>query len=135
MQGKIELVVDPIDEKIEELSAVAAAWQKNRDRDRPSPSLRAAIIMVAEDLLGTVEFEKQRHAVDRAEPSPMEAPSSEERKIEVFQREVATLINRLSLENLSDTPDFILAEHLTDCLYQHSRIINKRENWYGRPSK
>jgi len=63
------------------------------------------------------------------------APSGEERKIEIFQKRLAGLINELSLENLCDTPDFILAEYLTDCLYQHARIINKRENWYGRPSK
>ena len=67
ISGTIELVVDPIDERIEELSAVAAAWQKNRDRNRPSPSLRAAIIMVAQDLLTAVGFEKQRHAVRSAD--------------------------------------------------------------------
>lgn len=57
IHGTIELVVDPVDEKIEELSAVTAAWQKNRDRNRPSPSLRAAIIMVAQDLLTTDQRE------------------------------------------------------------------------------
>lgn len=65
--GTIELVVDPVDEKIEELSAVTAAWQKNRDRNRPSPSLRAAIIIVAKDLLDAVEFDKQRHAISAAD--------------------------------------------------------------------
>lgn len=60
----IELVVDPIDERIEELSAVTAAWLKNRDRNRPSPSLRAAIIMVAKDLLSDVDFYAKRMKVD-----------------------------------------------------------------------
>ena len=67
ISGTIELVVDPVDEKIEELSAVTGAWQKNRDRNRPSPSLRAAIIMVAKDLLDAVEFEKQRHAISASD--------------------------------------------------------------------
>ena len=56
----IELVVDPIDERIEELSAVTAAWQRNRDKNRKSPSLRAAIIMVAKDLLSDIDFHAKR---------------------------------------------------------------------------
>ena len=50
MVGEIQLVVDPIDERIEELAAIASAWQKNRDRGRPSPMLRKAIIYAARDL-------------------------------------------------------------------------------------
>ena len=50
MIGEIQLVVDPIDERIEELAAITAAWQKNRDRKRPSPMLRKAIIYAARDL-------------------------------------------------------------------------------------
>ena len=41
------------------------------------------------------------------------------------------LINRLSLENGSDTPDFILAEYLTGCLAVFDRAVNKRTKWYG----
>lgn len=46
-----------------------------------------------------------------------------------FKRELADLINKYSLENLNDTPDFILAEYLTDCLFSFSNIIQKRTKW------
>lgn len=94
--------------------------------------------MMIQDMINAREAEETKPPVDSLVMPvgpDLETPSSEERKIEIFQRKLAALINELSLENLCDTPDFILAEHLTDCLYQHARIINKRENWYGRPSK
>ena len=45
-------------------------------------------------------------------------------------RELATVINRHSLENLSDTPDFILAEHLMACLEGFSRTSKERDRWH-----
>ena len=33
-----------------------------------------------------------------------------------LRKEIEQAINKYSLENGSDTPDFILAEYLTDCL-------------------
>lgn len=87
---------------------------------------------------GLLPSATRQKALDEIEPmdtfKKITGDGGEERKIEIFQRKLAALINELSLENLSNTPDFILAEHLTDCLYQHARIINKRENWYGRLS-
>ncbi|HXI77941.1 MAG TPA: hypothetical protein VNH21_12435 [Steroidobacteraceae bacterium] len=49
-----------------------------------------------------------------------------------FRREVETVINRYSRENSSDTPDFILAEYLTDCLAAFDKGVRERERWYGR---
>ena len=49
-----------------------------------------------------------------------------------LRAEIATAINRVSAENGSDTPDFILAEYLTDCLAAFDRAVSARENWYGR---
>lgn len=49
-----------------------------------------------------------------------------------FRKEIENLINSHSLENGSDTPDFILAEYLTDCLETFDKTIQKREKWYGR---
>ncbi|MBA1330138.1 hypothetical protein QQ73_02765 [Candidatus Endoriftia persephone str. Guaymas] len=48
--GKIIPITDDIDERLEELSAIAAAWQKNRDKKRASPMLRRALLMCAEEL-------------------------------------------------------------------------------------
>lgn len=49
-----------------------------------------------------------------------------------FERELAVLINKHSKENGSDTPDFILAKYLLDCLGAFNRAVDTRENWYGR---
>lgn len=48
-----------------------------------------------------------------------------------FETELEHLINRYSLENGSNTPDFILAEYLRDCLRVWDKSIAAREKWYG----
>lgn len=49
-----------------------------------------------------------------------------------FEKELTSLLNRYSKENDSDTPDFILAEYLNDCLDAWNRANQKREGFYGR---
>jgi hypothetical protein len=51
-----------------------------------------------------------------------------------FQNELEKLINKYSVENESNTPDFILAEYLCGCLKNYAEIIKKREKWYGNSS-
>ena len=41
-----------------------------------------------------------------------------------FTKELAHLINRFSLENCSNTPDYILAEYLTNCLEAYNKVNN-----------
>ncbi len=53
-------------------------------------------------------------------------------KIDEFRKELEFLLNSKSMENRSNTPDFILAQYLTDCLLAHDRAVNRREVWYGR---
>ena len=48
-----------------------------------------------------------------------------------FRQSIENTINALSLENGSDTPDFILAEYLTDCLTTFDKITKIRDKWYG----
>jgi hypothetical protein len=52
-----------------------------------------------------------------------------------FSKELAQLINKYSLENGSDTPDYILADYLVDCLQAFNRTLIIREHWYGRGHK
>ena len=52
-----------------------------------------------------------------------------------LRKEIEQAINKYSLENGSDTPDFILAEYLTDCLQIFDKAVNKREEWYSRNFK
>ena len=49
-----------------------------------------------------------------------------------FRTDLEQLINRESAENGSNTPDFILACYLTDCLNAFDRAVNEREAWHGR---
>ena len=48
-----------------------------------------------------------------------------------FQSELEQLINRYSMENYSDTPDFILAQYLEACLTVYGNAIKARDDWYG----
>lgn len=41
-------------------------------------------------------------------------------------------LNAHSAENGSDTPDFVLAEYLMDCLVVFDRAVKRREAWYSR---
>lgn len=49
-----------------------------------------------------------------------------------FRAELEHIINRSSMENGSNTPDFILAEYLADCLAAFDKAVNRRAEWYGR---
>lgn len=47
----------------------------------------------------------------------------------------ASVINRYSAENNSNTPDFILAEYLMNCLEAYEKIHAANEKWYGKELK
>lgn len=80
---------------------------------------------------------KQNHTQDRKNKTmkesieindrPAPAPESES----AFRNELQIIINCHSRENGSDTPDFILAEYLSDCLRAFDNATTKRAYWYG----
>jgi hypothetical protein len=45
-----------------------------------------------------------------------------------FIRELSGLINSQSLENCSNTQDFVLAEFLNDCMQAFNKAVNRRDN-------
>ena len=49
-----------------------------------------------------------------------------------FEQSLRRLINAQCVENLSNTPDFILAEYLSGCLNAFNYAVQRREQWYGR---
>lgn len=49
-----------------------------------------------------------------------------------LEGDLQALLNSYSLENKSNTPDFILAQYLLDCLEAYDRAIVHRAEWYGR---
>ena len=56
-------------------------------------------------------------------------------KINKFRKELEELINRYSLENGSNTPDFMIADYLIKCLEVFDKTVQDREHWYGRGIK
>jgi len=50
---------------------------------------------------------------------------------EGFERELQNVINRYSRENGSNTPDWILARYMADCLAAWNRGVTERARWYG----
>lgn len=63
---------------------------------------------------------------------PNSTPTDKEKAVE---RSVAEALNRHSMENGSNTPDFILAQFLLACLAAWNRGTQQRETWYGRESR
>ena len=48
-----------------------------------------------------------------------------------LRKRIEESINCTSAENGSNTPDFMLAEYLTDCLAAFDKAVKRRESWYG----
>ena len=53
-------------------------------------------------------------------------------KHSLFVIEIAAVLNRHGAENGSDTPDWILAQFITDALEAWNKAVLAREQWYGR---
>lgn len=49
-----------------------------------------------------------------------------------FRKELEQVINRYSQENGCNSPDFILADYLCNCLLAFDNAVNARERWHGR---
>lgn len=49
-----------------------------------------------------------------------------------FRIELEKLINKYSMEYDSDTPDFLLADYLIDCLRAFNILMIKRTEWYNK---
>ena len=48
-----------------------------------------------------------------------------------FQKEITHVINKFSLENTSNTPDFILSSYLLKCLAAFDDAFTQRRSWYN----
>ena len=49
-----------------------------------------------------------------------------------FREDLEVLINQNSKENGSNTPDFILADYLADCLDDYDNAVTRRTEWYQK---
>jgi hypothetical protein len=56
---------------------------------------------------------------------------SKKKEIGLF-RELEMLLNKYSMENSSNTPDFILAQFMLESLASFNKALVARAEWYGR---
>lgn len=49
-----------------------------------------------------------------------------------FEEALENLINQYSIENASDTPDYILARYITQCLDAYCVAMRSRDKYYKR---
>lgn len=52
-----------------------------------------------------------------------------------FRKKLQNLLTEHSRENVSGTPDHILANYLARCLDNYDQTLIERETWYGRSVK
>lgn len=55
----------------------------------------------------------------------------ERRRTDNLRSEITRALNRASAENGSDTPDFVLANYLMDCLRAFDQATLQRSHWLG----
>lgn len=48
-----------------------------------------------------------------------------------FEKELEHLLNKYSIDNDCNTPDFILAKYIVDSLEPLKQMINTRAEWHG----
>ena len=58
--------------------------------------------------------------------------TEERRKLDSFESDLKVLINSYSRENYSNTPDWILAQYMHNCLKVWELTTGLREGYYGR---
>lgn len=58
-------------------------------------------------------------------------PKSEEYVRPTFEKALESLINQYSKENDNDTPDFILANYMNDCLNAYTKAVLHRDTWFA----
>ena len=104
----------------------------------PTPDREQASRVASAITLGAVGLPPQDYLtlalVFRAYEAALAAPRASEptdEKRETFVKGLASAINRVSAENGSDTPDFILAEFLADCQAAFDKAVHQRSQWYG----
>lgn len=67
--------------------------------------------------------------------SPEQTEQTESFQDDNFLRELSRVLNRAHAENASNTPDFILAEFVSDCINAFAKVVTARRKWWGQPDE
>ena len=76
-----------------------------------------------------------RRGLDRLVSRSGDAETTTNIYMDNLRKIIESAIEATNTESGSDTPDFILAEYLTDCLAAYDKAVLAREKWYGRPAR
>lgn len=106
------------------------AKKRGWDDENGEAFLRARLVAERDKMVALRD--QQEKAVVELEPPPY-VDNTE--KLEAFERDLTALINRYSLENGSNTPDFLLARHMIAALIQYDSTVNARCSWWGTPAR
>ena len=87
---------------------------------------QAALRKYADLMIAELERCNEVEATDESKPAWQTGPT--------FRDQLKDLINRNSMENGSNTPDFILAQFLTNVLEAFDRATSRRAEWRGETS-
>lgn len=52
-------------------------------------------------------------------------------KFSKFEQDIRQAVNKNSMENYCDMPDFIIAEHLVKCFVNLSGAVTKTKRWHN----
>lgn len=53
---------------------------------------------------------------------------NDEKKYKAFEQDLKAFVNSWSMENGSNTPDYVLSEYLVGCLRAFDMAINRRDS-------
>jgi hypothetical protein len=93
-----------------------------------TPTVKQEVILGKQFAFNDPNDSSERGTKDACVESGVKSPHE---KNSAFEKDLAEVINRHSRENGSNTPDFILAAYLADCLENFDRILAWRQKWYS----
>lgn len=79
---------------------------------------------------GSEGRKEQREYEEGSVDSHTDLPCAACDKNRNFKEDLTRLINKYSLENTSNTPDYIIANYLVSCLEAFNIGVNQRGKWY-----
>ena len=96
--------------------------------DDPVRNLAKAGALIAAEIDRILREDSSALLADESDTYPDPQPGT-------FQRALIDLVNAYSIENGSNTPDYIVAGYLEQCLDAFNSAIRCRESWYGRTNE
>lgn len=135
--------IDELEKRLEDLESTRLFRHRvRRHRSNPIPdtpiSFQAEYLQIMKQVLDALRaFGAPKGPSVDAEflstPDPKENLGVDPTPLrKVFLEELSALVNKHSLQKGSNTPDFILAKHLCECVESLNATVRRRERWYGR---